>query len=161
MVWFFGHEAYGTLALQFSSVAQLCPTLQPHELQHARPPCPSPTPGVHPNTCPLSWWCHPTISSSVIPFSSCPQSFPASWSFQMSQLFASGSQNIGVSASTSVLPMNTQDWSPLAWTGWTSLQSKGLSSVFSNTTVQKHQLFGTQLSLQSKSHIHTWPLGKP
>ena len=119
--------------------------LQPHEMQHARPPCPSPTPRVHPNSCPLSQWCHPTISSSVVPFSSCPQSFPASGSFQMSQLFASGSQSIGVSASTSVLPMSTQDWFPLGWTGWISLQSKRLSRVFSNTTVQKHQFFGTQL----------------
>ena len=107
----------------------------------ARPPCPSPTPGAYPNSCPLSWWCHPAISSSVVPFSSCPQSFPASGSFQMSQLFASGGQSTGVSASTSVLPMNTQDWSPLGWTGWISLQSKGLSRVFSNTTVQKHQFF--------------------
>ena len=114
-------------------------SLQPHQLQHARPPCPSPTPGVHSNPCPLSQWCHPTISSSVVPFSSCPQSLPASESFPMSQLFASGGQSIGVSASTSVLPMNTQDWSPLGWTGWISLQSKGLSSIFSNTTVQKHQ----------------------
>ena len=117
-------------------MAQSCPTLQPHELQHVRPPCPSPTPGVRPNSCLLSWWCHPSISSSVIPFSSCPQSFTASGSFQMSQLFASGDQNIGVSASISVLPMNTQDWSPLGWTGWISLQPKGLSRVFSNTTVQ-------------------------
>ena len=114
---------------------------------HARPPCPSPTPRVHPNPCPLSRSCHPTISSSVVPFSSCPQSFPASRSFLMSQLFTSGGQSIGVAASTSVLPMNTQDWSPLGWTGWISLQSKGLSIVFSNTTVQKHQFFGTQLSL--------------
>ena len=121
-------------------------SLWPHEPQHARPPCPSPTPGVHPNSCPLSQWCHPTISSSVVPFS-CPQSFPASGSFQMSQLFASGGQSIGVSALTSVLPMNTQDWSPLGWTGWISLLSKGLSRVFSNTTVQKHQFFGAQLSL--------------
>ena len=105
--------------------------LQPHELQHARPPCPSPTPGVHPNSFPLSQWCHPTISSSVVPFSSCLQSFPASGSFQMSQLFTSGGQSIGVSASTSVLPVNTQDWSSLGWTGWISLQSKGLSRVFS------------------------------
>ena len=112
--------------------------LQPHELQHARPPCPSPTPGVHPNPCPLRRWCHPTISSSIIPFSSCPQSFPASGSFPMSQLFARGGQSIGVSASTSALAMNTQDWSALGWTGWISLQSKGLSRVFSNTTVQKH-----------------------
>ena len=131
-----------------------------HEPQHARPPCPSPTPGVHPNPCPLCRWCHPTISS-VIPFSSCAQSFPASGSFQMSQLFASGGQSIGVSASTSILPMNTQDRSPLGWTDQISLQSKGLSRVFSNTTVQKHQLFSTQLSSQSNSHIHTWPLEKP
>ena len=136
-------------------------SLQPHEQQHARPPCPSPTPGVHPNPCPLNWWCHPTISSSVIPFSSCPQSFQASGSFQMSQVFSSGGQSIGVSASTSVLPMNTQDWSPLGWTGWISLQPKGLSRVFSNTTVQKHQFFGSQLSSQSNSCIHTWLLEKP
>ena len=133
-------------------------SLQPHELQHARPPCPSPTPGVHPNSYPLSPSCHPAISSSVIPFSSCPQSLPASGSFPMSQLFAWGGQNIAVSALASVLPMNTQDWSP---TGWICFQSKGLSRVFSNTTVQKHQFFGTQLSSQSKFHIHTWPLEKP
>ena len=114
--------------------------------QHARPPCPSPTPGVHPNPCPLSRWCHPTISSSVIPFSSCPQSFPASGSFQMSQFFTSGGHSIGVSASASVLPMDIQDWFPLGWTGWISLQSKGLLRVFSNTTVQKHQFFCPQLS---------------
>ena len=125
----------------------LSDSLQPHEPQHARPPSPSPTPGVYPNSCPLSWWLHPTISPSVIPFSSCPQSFPASGSFQMSQLFASDGQSIGVSASISVLPMNTRDWSPLGWTGWISLQSKGLSRVFSNTTVQKHQFLGAQLSL--------------
>ena len=136
-------------------------SLQLHEPQHARPPCPSSTPRVHSNPCPLSRWCHPTISSSVIPFSSCPQSFPASGSFQMSQFFASGSQSIGVSASTSVLSMNTQDWSPLGWTGWISLQSKELSRDFSNTTVQKHQFFSAQLSLWSNSHIHTWPLVKP
>ena len=118
-----------------------------HESQHTRPPCPSPTPGVHPTPCPLSWWCHPTISSSVVPYSSCTQSFPASGSFQMNQFFASGGQSFGVSATTSVLPMNTQDWSPLGWTGWIFLQSKGLSRVFSNTTVQKHQFFTTQLSL--------------
>ena len=117
-------------------------SLQPHELQHSRSPCPSPTPGVHPNSCALSWWCHPAISSSVIPFSSCPQSLPAWGSFPMSQLFAWGGQSTGVSASASVLPMNTQDWSPLGWTGWISLQSKGLSRVFSSTTVQKHQFFG-------------------
>ena len=135
-------------------------SLQPHEPQHTRPPCPSPTARVYPNPCPLSWWCLPTISSSVVPFSSCPQSFSASGSFQMSQLFESGGQSIGVSASTSVLSMNTQDWSPLEWTGWISLQSKGFSRVFSNTTVQKHQFFSAQPSLQSNSHIHTWPLEK-
>ena len=124
-------------------------------------PHPSPTPGVYPNSCPLSRWCHPTISSSVVPFSSCPQSFPASGSFQISQLFPSGGQSIGLSASPSFLPMNTQDWSPLGWTDWISLQSKGLSRVFSNTTVQKHQFFGAQLSSQSNSHIHTWLLEKP
>ena len=132
--------------------------LQPHGLQHARPPCPSPTPRAYPNSCPLSRWCHPTISSSIVPLSSCPQSFPASGSFQMSQHFTSGGQSIGVSASAS---MNTQDWSPLGWTGWISLQSKGLSRVFSDTTVQKHQFFGAQISSQSNSHIHTWPLEKP
>ena len=135
----------------FSSVQFICSivsdSLWPHEPQHARPLCPSPTPGVYPNSCPLSWWCHATISSSVIPFSSCPQSLPASGSFPMSQLFTSGGQSIRVSASTSVLPMNTQDWSPLGWTGWISLQAKGLSRVFSNTTVQTHQFFGAQLSL--------------
>ena len=147
-------------SVQFSrSVMSDC--LWPHELQHARPPCLSPTPRVHQNSCPLSQWCHLTNSSSVIPFSSCPQSFPASGSFQMSQLFISGGQSIGVSASTSVLPMNTQDWSPLGWTGCTSLQSKGLSRVFSNTAVQMHQFFGAQLSLKSNSHIHTWPVEKP
>ena len=136
------------ISAQFSSVAQLCPTLLQHcGLQHARPPCPSPTPRVYSNSCPLSQWCFPTISSSVIPFSSCLQSFPASGSFPASQFFATGGQSIGVSASTSVLTMNTQDWSPLGWTGWISLQSKGLSRVFSNTTVQKHQFFCAQLSL--------------
>ena len=136
-------------------------SLRPHESQHARPPCPSSTPGVHSNSCPSSWWCHPAISSSVVPFSSCPQSLPASGSFPMRQLFAWGGQSIGVSALASLLPMNTQDWSPLGWTGWISLQSKGLSRVFSNTTVQKHQFFSAQLSSQSNSHIHTWPLEKP
>ena len=140
------------LLVQFSSVhllSHVCSlmTLRPHDPQHARPPCPSTTSRVHLNPCPLCRWCHPTFSSSVVPFSSCPQSFPASGSFPMSQLFTSGGQIIGVSASTPVLPMNTQDWSPLGWTGWISLQSKGLSRVFSNTTVQKHQFFGTQLSL--------------
>ena len=151
--------------LHFSSVqfshSVVSNSLQPHEPQHTRPPCPSPTPGVHPNPCPSSWWCHPTISSSVVPFCSCHQSFPESGSFQISQLFASGGQSIGVSASTSVVPMNTQDCSPLGWTGWISLQSKGLSRVFSNTAVQKHQFFGAQLSSQSNSHIHTWLLEKP
>ena len=151
------------MTVQFSSVQSLSriDSLWPHELQHARPPCPSPTPGVHANPCPSSQWCHPTISSSVVLFSSCPKSFPSSGSFQMSQLFASGGQSIGVSASASILPMNTQDWSPLGWTGLIPLQSKGLSRVFSSTTVQKHQFFSTQLSSQSNSHIHTWPLEKP
>ena len=144
-------------SVQFSH-SVMSNSLWPHESQHARPPCPSPTTGAYPNSCPSSRWCHPTISSSVVPFSSCPQSFPASGSFPMSQLFTSGGQSIGVSASTSVLSMNTEDWSPLGWTGWIFLQSKGLSRVFSNTTVQKHQFFGGQLSLQSNSHIHTWPL---
>ena len=121
-------------------------SLWPHELQHSRLPCPSPTPRAYSNSCPLSWWCHPTISSSVISFSSCLQSFPASGSLQMSQFFASGGQSIGVSASASVLPINIQDWFPLGWTGWISLLSKGLSRVFPNTTVQKHQFFGAQLS---------------
>ena len=141
-------KIYPCMLLQFSSVSQvLSDSLQPHEPQHARPPFPSPTPRVHPNPCPLNWWCHPAISSSVIPFSFCPQSFPSSGSFQRSQLFGWGGQSIGVSSSTSVLPVNTQDWFPLGWTGWISLQSKGLSRVFSNTTVQKHQFFSTQLSL--------------
>ena len=135
-------------------------SLRPRESQHARPPCPSTTPGVHSNSCPSSWWCHPAISSSVVPFSSCPQSLPASESYPISQLFAWGGQSIGISASALVLPMNTQDKCPLGWTGWISLQSKGLSRVFSNTTVQKHQFFGAQLSSQSKSRIHTWPTGK-
>ena len=135
-------------------------SLWPHESQQARPPCPSPTPGVYPNSCPFSRWCHPAISSSVVPFSSCPPSLPASGSFPVSQLFARGGQSIGVSVSASVLPMNTQDWSHLGWTGWISLQSKGLSRVFSNTTVQKYQFFGAQLSSQSNSHIHTWLLEK-
>ena len=133
-------------------------SLRPHRLQHARPPCPSPTPGVYSNSCPLSWWCHSTISSSVISFSFCLQYFPASGYFQMSQFFISGGQIIRVSASASIFPMNIQDWSPLGWTGWISLRSKGLSRVFSNTTVQKHQFFSAQLSSQSNFHIHTWPL---
>ena len=131
----------------YFSLSVMSISLWPHGLQHARPPCPSLTPRVYSNSCTLSQWCHPTISSSVIPFSSCPQSFPASGSFQMSQLSESGGQSIGVSASTSVPPMSTQDWFPLGWTGWISLQSKRLSRIFSNTTVQKHQFFGAQLSL--------------
>ena len=146
---------------QFSSVTQSCPTLRPHESQHARPPCPSPTPRVHSESRPLSQWCHPAISSSVIPFSSCPQSLPAAESFPMSQLFAWGGQSTGVSASASFPPKKSQGWSPSEWTGWIFLQSKGLSRVFSNTTVQKHQFFGTQPSSQSNSHIHTWPQEKP
>ena len=147
-------------SVQFSH-SVMSDSLWPHKPQHARPPCPSPTPGVYPNSHPLSWWCHPAISLSVTHFYSCPQSLPASGSFPMSRLFACGGQSIGVSASASVLPMNTQDWSPLGLTGWISLQSKGLSRVFSNTTVKKHQFFCAQLSSQSNSHIHTWPLEKP
>ena len=147
-------------SVQFSR-SLVSDSLRPYESQHARPPCPSQTPGVYPNPCPLSQWCHLAISSSVVPFSSCPQSVPALGSFQMSQLFTWGGQSIGVSASTSALPMNTQDWSPLGWTGLISLQSKGLSRVFSNTTLQKHQFFGSQLSSLSNSHIHTWLLEKP
>ena len=135
--------------------------LQPHGLQHSRTPCQSPTPGVYSNSCPLSQRCHLTISSSVVPFSSCLQSFPTSGSFLMNQFFAPGVQSIEASASASVLPMNSQNWFPLGLTGWISLQSKGPSRVFSNTTVQKHQLFSTQLSLWSNSHIHTWLLEKP
>ena len=146
-----------TTSVQFSC-SVMSDSLWPHELQHARPPCPSPTPRVHSNSCPSSRWCHPAISSSVVPFSSCPQSLPASGSFPMSQFFASGGQSIGVSASA---PKNTQDWSPLGWTGWISLQSKGLSRVFSNTTVQRHQFFHAQLYSKSSSHIHTWLLGRP
>ena len=153
-------EEHKQLSVQFSC-SIMSDSLWPHELQHARPPCPSPTPGVHSNSQPSGWWCHPDISFSVVPFSSCPQPLPASGSFTMSQLFAWGGQSTGVSASSSFLPKNTQDWSPLEWTGWISLQSKGLSRVFSNTTVQKHQFFGPQLSSQSNSHIHTWPLEKP
>ena len=133
-------------SVQFSCLV-MSDSLWTHGPQHARLPYPSPTPRVYPNSCPLNWWCHPTISSSVVPFSSRLQSFPVSESFQMSQLFESGGQNIGVSASAPVLPMNTQDWSPLGWTGWISLESRGLSRVFSNTMVQKHQFFRTQLSL--------------
>ena len=147
-------------SVQFSG-SVVSDSLRPHELQHARPPCPSPSPGVHSNSCPSSRWCHPAISSSVVPFSSCPQSLPASGSFPMNQLFASGGQSIGVSALASFLPKKSQGWSPSEWTGWISLQSKGLSRVFSNTTIQKHQFFGAQPSSQSNSHIHTWPQEKP
>ena len=139
---------YDINSVQFS-LSVMSDSLRPHELQHGRPPYPSPTHGVYSNSCPLSWWCHPAISSSVIPFSSCPQSLPASESFPMSQHFPWGGQSTRVSAVASVLPMNTQDWSSLEWTGWISLQSKGLSRVFSNTTVQKHQFFGSQPSSQS------------
>ena len=151
---------YCYLSVQFSH-SVVSHSLRPHGLQHTRPRCPSPTPGVYPNSCPLSQWCHPAISFSVVPFSSSLQSFPASGSFLMSQFFTSGGQNIRVSASTSVLPMNIQDWFPLRWTGWISWQSKGLSRAFSNTTVQKHQFFSTQLSLWYNSHIRTWLLEKP
>ena len=147
-------------SVQFSH-SVMSDSLRPHESQHARPPCPLPTPAVHPDSRPSSQWCHPAISSSVIQFSSCPQSLPASESIPMSQLFPWGGQSTGVSALTSFLAKNIQDWSPLEWTGWISLQSKGLSRVFSYTTVQKHQLFSAQLSSQSNSHIHTWPLEKP
>ena len=144
-------------SVQFSR-SVMSNSLWPHGLQHARLPCPSPNPGACPNSCPLSQWYHTIISSSIIPFSSCLQSFPALWYFPVSQLFASGGQNIGASASASVIPMNIQGWFSLEWTGWISLQSKGLSIVFSNTTVQKHQFFDVQLSLWFKSHIPTWKL---
>ena len=140
-------------SVQFSH-SVVSDSLWPHGLQHGRPPCPSPTPWVYSNSCPLSQWCHLAISSSVIPFSSSLQSFPASGSFLMNQFFASVGQSIGVSASTLVLPMNSLDWFPLGWSGLISMQSKGLSRVFSNTTVQKHQFFGPQYSLKSNSHIH-------
>ena len=152
-------------AVQFSSVqfsrSVVSDSLQPHESQHARPPCPSQTSGVHSDSHPSSQWCHPAISPSVVPFPSCPQFLPASESFPMTQLFAWSGQSTGVSALASSLPKNTQDRSHLGWTGWISLQSKGLSRVFSNTTVQKHQFFGAQPSSQSNSHIHTWPQEKP
>ena len=144
---------YQSSSVQFSR-SVVSDSLRPHELQHARPPCPSPTPGVHSNSCPSSWWCHPAISSSVIPFSSCPQPLPASESFPMSQLFAWGGQSTGVSALALFLPKNTQDWSPLEWTGWISLQSKGLSRVFFNTTVQKHPSALSLLHSPTFTSIH-------
>ena len=147
-------------SVQFSHLV-MSDSLRPHESQHTRPPCPSQTPGVHPNSCPPSRWCQQAILSSVVPFSSCPQSLPISESFPRSQLFAWGGQSTGVSALASVLPKKSEGWSPSEWTGWISLQSKGLSRVFFNTIVQKHQFFGTRLSSQSNSHSHTWPLEKP
>ena len=146
---------------QFSQFSRsvMSDSLWPHESQHARPRCPSPSPGVHSDSCPSSPWCHPAISPSVIPFSSCPQSLSTSESFPMSQLFTWGGQSTGVSALASLIPKKFQGWSPSEWTGWISLQSKGLSRVFSKTTVQKHQFFGAQLSSQSNSHIYIWPQG--
>ena len=157
------HSPLSFCRVQFSSVScsVVSDSLRPHESQHARPPCPSLTPRVPSNSHPSSQWCHPAISSSVVLFSFCPQSLPASGSFLMSQLFTWGDQSIGVSALASVLPKKSQDWSPLEWIGWISLQSKRLSRVFSNNRVQKHQFFGIQLSSQSNSHIHTWLLDKP
>ena len=153
------HNIVKQLSVQFSCSA-MSDSLWPHGLQHSRLPCPSPTPRVCWNSCPLSQWCHPTISSSVIPFSSCPQSFAASGSFPMSQFITSGGQSIGVSASASVLPMNIYDWFPLGLIGLITLQSKGLSGVFSNNTVQKHQFFGAQLSLQSNYTLNYTPTKK-
>ena len=152
--------SYRSISLVQFSHSVVSDSLWPHESQHARPPCPSPAPRVHSDSRPSSQWCHPAILSSVIPFFSCAQSLPASESFLMSQLFAWGGQSTGVSALASFLPRKSQGWSS-EWTDWISLQSKGLSRVFSNTTVQKHQLFGAQPSSQSNSHIHTWPLEKP
>ena len=157
---FFPSRHVHMCSVQFSR-SVMSNSLRPYEPHHARPPCPWPTPRVHPNTCASRRWCHPTISPSISPFSSCPQHLPASGSFQISQLFSSDGQTIGLSASTSLPWMNTQDWSLLGWTGWISWQSKGLSSVFSNITVQQYQFFGAQPSSQSNSHIHTWPLEKP
>ena len=154
------HKQEGILRSDQIGRSVVSDSLRPHESQHARPPCPTPTPGVHWDSRPSSQWCHPAISSAVIPFSSCPQSLAASESFPMSQLLAWGGQTTGVSALASFLPKKSHSWSS-EWTGWISLQSKGLSRVFSNTTVQKHQFFGSQLSSQSSSHIHTWPQEKP
>ena len=153
-------DIHSTMFHQFSC-SVVSNSLRPHESQHVRPPCPSPTPGVHSNSRPLSQWGHPAISSSVVPFSSCLQSLPALGSFPMSQLFAWGGQSTGISAVASFLPKKSQGWSPSAWTGWISLQSIRISRVFSNTTVQKHQFFSAQPSSQSNSHIHTSPQGKP
>ena len=161
----FKSTEYSVHKYEFSSVqfsrSVVSDSLRPHESQHTRPPCPSLSPRVHSNSRPSSHWCHPAISSSVIPFSSCPQPLPASESFPISQLLTWGGQSTGDSALASFLPKNTQGWSPLEWTGWISLQSKGLSGVFSKTTLQKHQFFGAQLSSQSNSSIHTWSLEKP
>ena len=153
--------AFGPIRSDQISPSVMSDSLQPHESQNTRPPCPSPTPRVHWDSCPSSQWCYPAISSSVVPFSFCPQSFPASEYFPMSQLFSWGGQSTGVSTLASFLPKKPQGWSPSEWTGWISLKSKGLSRVFSNTKVQKHQFFSAQPSSQSKSHIHTWLLEKP
>ena len=147
-------------SVQFSC-SVVSDSLRPHESQHTRPPCPSPSPRVHSDSRLSNPWCHPAISSSVVTFFSCPQSLPASESSPVSQLFAWGGQSTGASALATFLPKKFQDWFPSEWTGWNSLQSKGLSGIFSNTTVQKHQFFGTQPSSQSNSHIHMWPLEKP
>ena len=160
-VWFFSGMQCSFSSVQFSSVAQSDSTLRPSGLRHTKSPCPSPNPGAHSDSCPSSQWCHPTISSYVIPFSSHLQSFPEAGSFQMSQFFPWSGQNIRVSALAWFLPVNIQDLFPLGLTGWISLQSKGLSRVFSNTTVQKHQFFSARLTSQSNSHIRTWPLEKP
>ena len=162
VLWYIYHALYFyiVISVQFSH-SVVSDSLPPHESQHTRSPCPSSTPGVYPNSCALSQWCHPAILSSVVPFSSWPQSLPASGSFPMCQLVASGGQSIRVSVSALVLSMNIQDCSPLGWTGWISSKSKGLSSVFSNTTVLRHQFFGAQLSSQTNFHIHTWPQEKP
>ena len=157
--------SFSYIWFQFSSVqfslSVVSDSLQPHESQQARPPCPSPSPGVHLDSHLSSTWYHPAISSPVVPSSSCPQSLPASESFPMSQIFAWGGQSTGASALASFLPKKSQGWSPSEWTGWISLQSKGLSRVFSNTTVQKHQFFTALPSSQSNSYIHTWPQEKP
>ena len=158
--WYNFADLEGFSSVQFSC-SVVSDSLRPHESQHARPPCPSSNPRVHSDSCLSSQWCHPAISSSVVPFSSCPQSLPASKSFPRSQLFTGGGQSTGASALASFLPKKSQSWSPSEWTSWISLQSKGLSRVFFNTTAQKHQFFSAQLSSPSNSHIHTWPLEKP